>query len=154
MSNIWTTIWCAEIRTILHVDQRIKNPAKLFGKHLPLTSYSRFTGLLFFYKLPYESLHGTIQFAVSGSIPSHTTNRMLHPDIWKHSCLFTCCSIFAVSTSSIFGILAVCDIVVVCDIAVSTFFGHPFHLVTYFSWESLPGQWNRTVESKMLWSGS
>ena len=31
----------------------------------------------------------------------------------------------------------------ICDIAVSTCFGHPSHLVTYFSWESLPGHSNQ-----------
>jgi len=56
------------------------------GKHLPLTSYSGFP------KLPYESLHGAIRFAVSVSIRSRLTN----PDIWRRSRLFTCCSIFAV----------------------------------------------------------
>ena len=38
----------------------------------------------------------------------------------------------------------------ICDIAVSICFGHPSHSVTYFSWESLPGHWNRMVESRML----
>jgi len=32
-----------EIPTVLQVDQRIYNPAKLFRKHLPLTSYSGFS---------------------------------------------------------------------------------------------------------------
>jgi len=30
-------------------------------------------------------------------------------------------------------------------------FGHPSHLLPYFSWESLSGHSNRTVESRILW---
>jgi len=67
----------------------------LFRKHLALTSYSRFIRPVL-YKLRYELLHGAIQFSLSASMRSPTTNRTSHPDIWKRSRLFTCCSIFAV----------------------------------------------------------
>ena len=53
------------------------------------------------YLLPYESLHGAIQFAVSPSVRSRRTNRMPHPDIWNRTRLFRCCSIFAVSACRI-----------------------------------------------------
>ena len=39
----------------------------------------------------------------------------------------------------------------ICDIGVSMCFGHLPHLLTYFSWESLPGHLNRMVESRILW---
>jgi len=42
-----------------------------------------------FYFLPYESLHGAIQFAVSASVRSRRTNRMPHLDIWNRAPLFT-----------------------------------------------------------------
>ena len=69
MPKIWTTIWCGKIRTIL-VDQRIlksKIPPNCSGKHLPLTSYSRFSRPFFtscrtnrymeWFTLPYPDRH-------------------------------------------------------------------------------------------------
>ena len=41
----------------------------------------------------------------------------------------------------------------VCDIAVSMYLGHPAHLLTYFSWESLSRHSNQMVESIILWPG-
>ena len=39
----------------------------------------------------------------------------------------------------------------VCNVTVSICLWHSSHLLTYFSWESLPGHSNQTVESRIIW---
>ena len=38
----------------------------------------------------------------------------------------------------------------ICDFGVSMCFRHPFYILTYFSWESLPGYWNQTIKTRIL----
>ncbi|KAK2157117.1 hypothetical protein LSH36_198g04016 [Paralvinella palmiformis] len=69
----------------LQVDQTILNPAKLYGE-TPAPDVIFWIPPSGFYFLPYESLHGGIQFAVSASVRSRRTNRIRTYGI-EHVCL-------------------------------------------------------------------
>ena len=91
----YNLVWWGEIPTILQIDQRILNPAKLFWKHLLLTSYSGFPHP-FFLQLSYESPHGFSflhQYAAAGQIiqwRSVVCAKGGHFGVWPAILLFSC----------------------------------------------------------------